>query len=119
MVQPSGITFPTYRVAAMDTDYYTQVLIVCGAWTAFRDAGSYSRPAWSAVKLTLLAGWPIVIAGLLITDVRTGPPSVLEVATAPILSLPMYWVYGYLGGYIGRGLRSFTRWIAKRPAATT
>jgi hypothetical protein len=118
-VRPSGITFPTYRVASMHTDLYALLLMVCGAWTELQQACKRSRPGWAAVKLSMLAGAPIFIAGLLAASgVRTGPPSALEVATAPIFMLPLHWIYGYVGGYLGRTLRSFVRWVRHRPAHT-
>jgi hypothetical protein len=118
-VRPSGITFPTYRVASMHTDLYALLLVVCGAWTELQHVSRRSSPGWAAVKLSMLAGSPIVIAGLLsAAGVRTGPPSALEVATAPIFVLPLHWIYGYLGGHLGSTLRSFVRWLRSRPAHT-
>lgn len=119
IVRPSGITFPTYRVAWMHTDLYALLLMVCGAWTELQHACKRSRPGRAAVKLSMLAGSPIVVAGLVsVFGGRTGPPSALEVATAPIFMLPLHWIYGYLGGYVGRTLRSFVRWFRSRPAHT-
>lgn len=114
LVRPSGITFPTYTVGPMNSvrigsyelDVYAFLLIACGWWTVARHGCvRLSRAGFAAVKLTLLAGTPIVVAGMLIAlSVRTGPPSALEVMTAPLFMLPQHWLFGYIGGALGRHL---------------
>jgi hypothetical protein len=118
-IRPSGITFPTYRVASMDTNLYALLLMVCGAWTELQHASRGSSPGWSAVKLSMLAGSPVVIAGLLsASGVPAGTPSALEVTAAPVSMLALHWIYGYLGGHLGGTLRSFGRWFRSRVAHT-
>ena len=115
LVRPSGITLPTYTVGPMNSvrigsyelDVYAFLLIACGWWTVARyGCVRLSRAGFAAVKLTLLAGTPIIVAGMLIAlGVRTGPPSALEVMTAPLFMLPQHWLFGY------------SRWGSRPPCA--
>lgn len=117
LVVPSGITFPTFRVARMATDLFALALIICGGWTELRNPGPLSRAGMAGLKMSLMAGLPVVIAGLMsFASVRSAHPSALEVTTAPLLMLPMHFVYGFLGGAIASQLRSMTRWIWRRLA---
>lgn len=119
LVSPSGITFPTYRVARMATDLFALALIICGGWTELRHPGRLSRAGMAGLKMSLMAGLPVVIAGLLsFASVRSAHPSALEVATAPLLMLPMHFMYGFLGGSIASQLRSMTRWFSRRSAVS-
>ena len=126
LVRPSGMTFPTYTVVPMagievgngyQLDLYAFLLLACGWWTAARHrCGTLSRSGFAAVKLTLLAGFPIFIAGLMmLTGARGTPPSALEVMTAPVFMLPQHWLFGYMGGAMARPLSRFVR---RRPTTS-
>jgi hypothetical protein len=101
----------------MASDFFALALIVCGGWTELRYPGRLSRAGMAALRMSLMAGLPVVVAGLLsLSSVRSVHPSALEVTTAPLLMLPMHFMYGFLGGSIASQLRSMTRWIRRRSA---
>ena len=115
LVQPSGITFPTYKVAPLKSDLYALLLMACGFWTHWRQCGTLSRAGVAAIKMTMLVGFPIFVAGLLmLTGDRSAAPSALEVMAAPMVMLPQHWLYGCVGAWVARLLR-----FARRRLTTT
>ena len=118
LVQPSGITFPTYTVAPLKSDLYVLLLMACVFWTHWRQCGTLSRAGVAAIKMTMLVGFPIfVISGaglLMLTGDRSAAPSALEVMAAPVFMLPQHWLYGCVGAWLARLFR-----FARRRLTTT
>jgi hypothetical protein len=122
------------RIVSLQTsNLYVLILIGCGVWTHLRYGGELSRSGRAAVKLSCIAGLPAMQAGLmmlagilkfhpvqdvcwirvsdasgLIRQIQTAmcPPSPLGVLVAPLFILPASWLWGTLGGFLGR-------WIAR------
>jgi hypothetical protein len=131
-LQDSWKLFPTLVVTPLGTELYVLWLIVCGCWTVLRESGLPSRPGPAAMKVTALAGTPIMFAGLLmllgildVMVVRPGDvpassghhgftytyytvqhhaPSPVSVLVAPLFKIPESWLWGVVGGRIGRGI---------------
>jgi len=131
VIQDSSKTLPTIVVTALASDLYVLTLIACGCWTHLRRGASVQQCGIAAVRLGAIAGVPVMIVGVLmlvgIVDLRVvGPgesatgglgltftyyttrahtPSVLAVLTAPLFRLPESWIWGMVGGQIGRAIR--------------
>ena len=124
----SAKTLPTVIVMPMVTELpfsylslpnlYAMALIGCGWWT-YRRSGSMQQSGRAAVRLSFIAGLPILIAGGLMVgdvlhlrvvgpgDVLTGQPaftytyytvhrltpSPLAILTAPLFRLPESWIW--------------------------
>jgi hypothetical protein len=118
---------PAVIVAPGGPEFYALVLMACGFCTRLREAGcSRSRPGAAAARLAALTGLPVMLLGLLllagIVDLRVispaggqalsgasrwtftycspqlHTPSALSILTAPLLRLPLAFVYGWWGG---------------------
>jgi hypothetical protein len=140
LVRDSSKTLPTVVVTPLASDLYVLVLIVCGCWTYLRRDRSISRCGRSAIRLTAVAGLPVVLLGALIltglihlrvvgADAPTQfvhprltytyvtahghAPSALAILTAPLFRLPQAWIWGLVGGRLGRPIAR--RW----PSAAT
>ena len=84
---------------------------ICGCWTQLRYGGKPSRSGFAAMRTALIAGIPIVIATLLmmfgLVDLRlpgtpVPPPSPLAMLFVPLTRLPDAWIWGALGGLLGK-----------------
>jgi hypothetical protein len=131
--------FPSVVVTPFETELYVLLLIVCGCWTVLR-RGPSSRAGVAAMQMTAIAGLPIVLVGVLMflglvgvsiaAPDRAGGslpdgltytyysaldhrPSALVIVLAPLSKLPEAWIWGALGGNLGR---SFLRSRAARSA---
>jgi hypothetical protein len=130
-VQDSWKLFPTVVATPLESELFVLSLITCGCWTVLRQ-GEPSRPGVAAMKVTLLAGAPIMFGGLLmllgLLDVTTGRPgdpltnvqehrftytyyttlysrpSPIAILIAPLMKLPESWLWGALGGRFGRSV---------------
>lgn len=118
---------------------YVLVLVGCGLWTHLRYGGALSRSGIAAVKLSVIAGMPVMLAGLLMLSgilelhamqdycwirvsdsssplrrIQTAmcPPAAWGVLVAPLFSLPASWLWGLAGGALGR-------WVARGGARTS
>jgi hypothetical protein len=101
LVQPSGITLPTYVFAPMATNLYAIALQICGWWTHVRHGGTASQSGRAAVKMSMLAGAPVIVLGLMmLAEPRAAAPSAIEVMAAPLFALPQSWLHGYIAGAI-------------------
>lgn len=119
VVRPSLKTFPTVTVPFMASEYYVLLMIVCGGWTLLRSCGTLNRSGLAAMKMTLIAAIPVLVAGVLIAlgllDVvfagsgRSHAPTALEVFVAPIARLPDAWLWGAIGGQIARWIAAWRR----------
>jgi len=151
------------RQHLLGSNLYILLLIGCGVWTHLRYGGELSQAGLAALKITFLAGIPVMLAGILmlfgilrIAVIGPGeaattfqqhgftytyysaqsycwlrvadpaahplaraiqltmcPPSPLGVFISPLLMLPASWLWGLVGGSLGR-------WIAcgQRPLST-
>jgi len=133
VVQDSRITFPRVVVRPLRSEFYVWLLILIGCFTHLRHGGTAAQSGMAAVKASFLAGLPILVAGVLmlfgiLKIVSLGPadmpstfqqhgfaytyyseelqsPSSLNILLAPLFALPQCWIWGALGGALGR-------WIA-------
>jgi hypothetical protein len=128
-LRDSSMTLPSVAVATFETNLYALTLILCGCWTHLRSGARPSESGMAAVRLGAIAGIPVMAVGLSILagviHLRvvgpSGPlpyagsgwaytyftsdahaPSWLAVFTAPLLRLPLAWIYGWIGGQMAR-----------------
>ena len=144
VLEDSAKTLPTVIVAPMVTELplpyvslpnlYAMALIGCGWWT-YRRSGSMQQSGRAALRLSFIAGLPILVAGVLmiagVLHLRVvGPgdaltsqpeltytyftihqqtPSPLAILTAPLFRLPESWIWGLTGGWIARAVARRTQ----------
>ncbi len=110
-LRPSSITFPTVTVTFFESYLYPYLLIFCGCWTHLRHGGTAKQSGTAAMKMTLIAGMPIIVGALLmmtgIVSLRVSPgllhsPSAWSILVAPLARLPGAWIFGALGGQLGK-----------------
>ena len=113
VVRPSGITFPTLRVSFLASEIYIYVALICGYWTERRFKCSLPRAGVAAMRMTLIAGSPVMLAGLLIAlgvldpsfaEWRAGGfvPSPIAMMLAPIAAAPQFYFWGIFGAWAKR-----------------
>jgi len=115
VLQPTSMTFPTVTVRFLDSDVYAFLLIGCGCWTCLRHGGTAKRAGFAAMRMSLIAGLPIMAGALLVTAslleltvaAPLHPPSAWAMLVAPLARLPGSWIWGALGGQLGK-------WIVRR-----
>ena len=119
----------------LDTSPYLLVLFGCGLWTSLRHGGDSSKSGRTAIKISIIAGIPVMIsgallwAGVLVTAIpvakqlcwlrvsepisfwqglksATCAPAPLGFLISPLLMLPQAWLWGTLGGRFGRWIAS-------------
>jgi hypothetical protein len=128
VLRPSEMTLPTLVVAPMKSELYVLALIACGWWTCLRQ-GARARPGLSAMNMSFIAGLPVMLAGVLMLTGLLGAtvigpgdtpttfgqhgftftfyssdrhvPSAWSVLVSPLFSLPLSWLWGNVGGWIG------------------
>ncbi|HMC75720.1 MAG TPA: hypothetical protein VKH34_01265 [Vicinamibacterales bacterium] len=123
LMQPSPRTFPPVQVMA--SGLFVSLLVVCGCWTHLRHGGRARWAGVAAMRMALIAGIPFMIAGLLMmaglleltfVGTRLPPPSPWAVVIAPLVRLPEFWIWGAIGGKIGKQIRCWhQRTAATRP----
>lgn len=130
LLQPSTTTLPTLVVAPLKSNLYVLTLVACGCGTYLLSRAS--SPGLAAMKVTLIAGIPVVVAatlmltGILATTV-VGPgdapstfeqhgftftfysndhsvPSPWSTLVSPLFQLPWSFLWGTVGGRLGRHL---------------
>lgn len=118
LLQPTSKTFPTVTVTFMLSEVYAILLVACGCWTHLRYGRTPGRAGVAAMKMSLIAGIPVTLGGLLmmfgLLDIATSParsavvyfPIPLVLTLAPLLRVPEAWIWGAIGGLLGR-------WIAR------
>jgi hypothetical protein len=132
LLQDSWKLFPTVVATPFETELYVLWLLTCGCWTVLRANPHGSTPGVAGMKVTALAGLPIMVAGLLMLlgalelavatpgappssfhehgltytyyTTQHYRPSPLAVLIAPIVKLPESWIWGTIGGRIGRSI---------------
>lgn len=116
LLQPTSKTFPTVTVTFLASELYVLLLIGCGCWTHLRYGGKVWRSGFAAMTMSLLAGLPVMVGGVLMTcgffSVKflgpdLPPVSPLAIQISPLARLPEFWIWGALGGQLGK-------WIARR-----
>ena len=128
----------------LDTTFYLIILAGCGFWLQIRLHASLPRCGWAAVRITLLAGAPILVAALLILSgllrvIVLGPgeapttfrqhgfaltyytaqhhaPAAWLLLLWVVLRLPEAFFLGVIGGLLGRGIPQPGRSSSPLPA---
>jgi hypothetical protein len=137
VLRHSSHTLPVVTVRAMGSDVYFLLLLWCGCWTELRHRGTWQSAGLAAMKLCAIASIPVVLAGVLMMTGLLGvavvdpgqrsaairhsvltytyygnaahAPGPAEVLAAPLFRLPEAWVWGVLGGLLGRSIRRVRR----------
>jgi hypothetical protein len=111
VVRPTFMTFPTLTVTFLGSEIYTVLLVVCGYWTARRYNVTPARSGVAAMKMSLLAALPVIVAGALLelgvidyslVGLESLRPPPLMMMIAPFARLPYYWMWGLFGGASAR-----------------
>ena len=123
------MTFPSVRVSAVVGDVFSVLFFGCG-WLTYRHCGGApSQAGWAAATICILAGIPVVLLGALlllgVIDLSVVGPghfaagiqnqlaftyysadgrslSPLMVMLFPLSRVPIAWLWGGFGGYVGR-----------------
>lgn len=111
VLRPSHMTFPTIVVTFMVSQVYIVLLMACGWLTGRRHPCAANRGGLAAMRMSLVAGAPVMIAGLLLATGAIGVtftgmgsihPNPLEVIAAPLARLPEAFLYGSMGAWTAR-----------------
>lgn len=143
------------------SNLYVLLLVGCGLWTHLRHGGKLDQSGLAAVKISFLAGIPVMLAGALMlsgvlgvivlgpgdipttfhqhgfaytyydatlrscwirvqdpagplkaVQSATCPPAPLGVLVAPLFTLPSSWLWGMVGGLLGRWIARGRRHVA-------
>lgn len=134
VLQDSSKTLPTVIVTPLASDLYVLALVACGCWTHLGRGRSISECGIAAIRLGAVAGIPVMLVGILMLagilrlqivgpdaapttfadlgltytyyTTHAHAPSALAVLTAPLFRLPESWLWGMLGGRLGRAIGS-------------
>jgi len=122
LLQDSSITLPRVVVKPFRSDLYAFLLIAFGCWVQVWRGGTASSSGNAAVRVSFLGGLPIMAAGLLalfgVLDLSTlgyqggarhPSPVSLDVFAAPLFALPQSFLWGTIGGALGRWLSPWLR----------
>jgi hypothetical protein len=129
VLEPSHMTFPTISIRPLKSDYYALFLILCGFAIHVRYGTKPARTGVAAMKISLMAGLPIIVAGVLMLlgvmhatvvgpneipstfrdhgfaftyyNPRLDLPAPISVLLAPVARLGESWIWGTLGGRFG------------------
>ena len=101
---------PTVAVSFLFAGVFAVLQVICGCWTHLRYGGRVYRSGLAAMKTSLIAGIPLVLGALLmilgLVDLRfpgtTLPLSPSAMVFAPLARLPDAWIWGALGGLLGK-----------------
>ena len=125
VLRPSSTTLPTVTVTFLASEFYVLLLAVCGCWTHLRHGGKATRSGVAGMRMSLIAGIPVMVMGLLMAfgflDVMLleAPgaarirPFAWAILVAPLARLPEAWLWGTIGGLLG------TRIARRRRRAAT
>lgn len=111
VLRPSGMTFPTIVVTFMVSQVYIVLLMACGWLTERRHPGERNRGGLAAMRMSLIAGAPVLITGLLLAVGAVGitfagmggmDPHPIEAIAAPLARLPEAFLYGSMGAWTQR-----------------
>ena len=110
VLEPSHITFPAVSIPPLHSDLYALFLVVCGCAIHLHSRMSPLRTGVAAMKISFIAGFPIFAAGLLMLagavepDAHAYAPGPWHVLVAPIARLGVSWIWGSVGGSLGRAI---------------
>jgi hypothetical protein len=110
VLEPSHMTFPAVSVRPLHSDLYVVFLIASGCALQLHARTRLWRTGVAAMKISVIASVPIIVAGvLLVTGIaQPGPnaysPAGWQVAVAPISALGGSWIWGAVGGALGRAI---------------
>jgi uncharacterized protein (TIGR03435 family) len=117
-------TLPTIVVAPLMSELYVLFLVGGGCWFHVRRGGTAAAAGVQAMKITFIAGLPVMVIGLfMLTDVihvsnpahhALNPWAVLF---APLFRLPECWIWGAVGAQVGRRLPRLARTRGKGTVA--
>lgn len=130
LLQPSTKTLPTITVRPLASESYVLFLVGCGCWINLRRGGKVFQSGVAAMRICFIAGLPIMLAGTLMLfgvlglvvlgprdtpttfhehgftytyySAQPNPPAPLAVIVSPLFRLPESWIWGMLGGWLGR-----------------
>jgi hypothetical protein len=114
LLEPSWRLFPTVNVTFMASEAYALLLVACGCWSYLRHGGKVTRSGLAAMRMSVIAGIPIMLLAVLVMsgflDVRlldalgaaTIRPSALSILIAPLTRVPEAWIWGSIGGFVGK-----------------
>jgi hypothetical protein len=126
----------------LQSELYVLMLVGFSSWIALRRGGSLRQAGTAAMKMSFIAGLPLMVAGVLILSgvlnisalapgdipttfrehgltftyytTRDDLPAAYVLLLSPLLRLPQSFIWGVVGGLIGRGLGQSRH----RPAAS-
>jgi hypothetical protein len=111
MLRPSHRTFPPVAVTFVSSYQFVYMLIFCGCWTHLRYGGTARRSGLAAMRVGFITGIPIMVAAVLMmfgllepgfAGVQLPRPSPWAILIAPLARLPECWIWGALGGQLGK-----------------
>ena len=117
-LQASSRTFPPFEVTILASEIFAYLLVTCGCWTHLRHRGRAHESGVAAMRMSAIASVPVMVIAVLMmagmlelkfVGPRLPPPSPLAILLTPLVRLPGAWIYGALGGQLGK-------WIARRAA---
>jgi hypothetical protein len=116
LLQESSKTLPTVVVKPLISEFYVLFLVGCGCAIHVLRGGKASQSGVAAMKITFIAGIPVMVLGMLMLArmlgtivMGPGDTSAWSVFLAPIFRLPECWIWGCVGGGVGRMLLRLRR----------
>ena len=132
LLEPSDMTFPTIRIRPLVSDLYALFLMAFGCAMHLRYSTAPARSGTAAMKVCFITGLPIMTVGVLMvlgvmhatvlgpgdlpttfrdhgfaityySELRQSPGS-LAVMLEPLARLGESWVWGAVGGSLGRSI---------------
>ena len=110
-LQSTWKILPTVAVTFLAAGLFALLQIICGCWTHLRHRGKVHRSGLAAMRTCLIGGIPFLLAALLmmfgVLDLRV-PGTSLQLLSpaamviAPLSRLPDAWIWGALGGLLGK-----------------
>jgi hypothetical protein len=130
ILAPSTKTLPTVLITPFVADVYLLSLGTFGCWSTLSRRTTPARSGLAAMRISLIAGLPVAMAGLLMMAGWLGlivllpgdvpstyhqhgfaytyytaggeTPSAVSIVAAPLFRLPEAWLWGAMGGAVGR-----------------
>jgi hypothetical protein len=127
MLQPSSRTIPPVAVTVMTSPLLVYLLIFCGCWTHLRYGGSARRSGLAAMRMGFIVGIPVMLAAMLMLSGRLelravgahAPPlPAWAILISPMARLPECWIWGALGGLLGRQIARNRKRAGAIPASS-
>jgi hypothetical protein len=108
---PSSNIFGILTVSFLTSELYAILLVGCGCWTHLRHGGKVSRSGLAGMRMSLIAAIPVMFGAMLmlfgiVSLTFVGPhtphPTPLAVLLTPLARLGDSWIWGAVGGLIGK-----------------